>query len=645
MELKERLQDYTRAEFRILIEKIMRVDASEQEHNELVRHFDLVSAHPQGADLLFYPDLQDDTGHTGADRVIYAIQEWHMDSGQSAFMDDKPRQPPQPGPQLPLSAADRAVQASTANLAKVQAIAARIIEAHQNTETALTSLVAVLFATEAEPVTQPSTSDARTEFARLEGVLTNLEHALRGVTRSVYNFDSLKMTIQFAKDEATRSTTYRHLDGALQTSILQQITHTSDQYLAQHAIVSSRHRELHTRSQALISTVESRLIRLASENRMGPLKDASYFNAVLNDVDTLPQVLTTYSKISDSFTRIIPDLKNAIRSAVSGLSWSATRETGDGSAIYASILSFQFNRPGCGEPFAVSVPLSELAATEGRDWQDLAATNAEVDLPFRITSGIAKVGAGKLFEGLKEITERADVRVVATNSQHVASSVKVLAAAWDADSAEYRFSRPGNPTNTVRWVPPSSSNRTQSLDVLRERPTGPGFMNAINVPLIEPVPSYDDWIFDDCIVIFPESSEIQPVYIMFKNALEYAGAASGAGRSAGSDWLSEASASVPSQIADQLRGRIFKRFSSFTEAFWQAIGSNMELSSQLAAEDLIAVKEGKAPFPLARTGHLQDGRLEICHTLSFVEGGDIYDMDNMQIKQRTAARRTGGFDA
>ena len=73
MELKERLQDYTRAEFIILIEKIMRVDASEEEHNELVRHFDLVSTHPQRADLLFYPDPQDETGHTGADRVIYAI--------------------------------------------------------------------------------------------------------------------------------------------------------------------------------------------------------------------------------------------------------------------------------------------------------------------------------------------------------------------------------------------------------------------------------------------------------------------------------------------------------------------------------------------------------------------------------------------
>lgn len=56
MEFNQKLQDYTRAEFEYYVREIYNVEGALDEHNERVRHFDQVVGHPQGADLLFYPD-------------------------------------------------------------------------------------------------------------------------------------------------------------------------------------------------------------------------------------------------------------------------------------------------------------------------------------------------------------------------------------------------------------------------------------------------------------------------------------------------------------------------------------------------------------------------------------------------------------
>jgi hypothetical protein len=54
MDLKPKLEDYTEPEFLHFVKKIWAVDVPEDEHDQLVMHFDKVSQHPDGADLLFY---------------------------------------------------------------------------------------------------------------------------------------------------------------------------------------------------------------------------------------------------------------------------------------------------------------------------------------------------------------------------------------------------------------------------------------------------------------------------------------------------------------------------------------------------------------------------------------------------------------
>jgi len=65
-------------------------------------------------------------------------------------------------------------------------------------------------------------------------------------------------------------------------------------------------------------------------------------------------------------------------------------------------------------------------------------------------------------------------------------------------------------------------------------------------------------------------------------------------------WLGAASqgegAPIPSQIADQLRGREFRNFRAFREAFWKAVANDAELSRNFIDNNFSEMKNGRAPF-------------------------------------------------
>lgn len=161
------------------------------------------------------------------------------------------------------------------------------------------------------------------------------------------------------------------------------------------------------------------------------------------------------------------------------------------------------------------------------------------------------------------------------------------------------------------------------------------------MPVVEAIPVVEDLYFDDCIVVFPENSGVEPVYVMFKAAREYAGAATGNGQSVEGNWLQRGmhggGADIPSQIADRLRGRVFKRFSLFRESFWKTVADDSTLSSQFSVDDVAVMKEGRGPLVLRRATSLQPDRLEIFHVSSPENGGNVYDMDNMRIGVRHKA--------
>ena len=65
MELKSTLKEYTASEFQTLINRIREVDLPKKDHDRLINHFDRIVGHPEGADLLFYPDERDSWSSQG----------------------------------------------------------------------------------------------------------------------------------------------------------------------------------------------------------------------------------------------------------------------------------------------------------------------------------------------------------------------------------------------------------------------------------------------------------------------------------------------------------------------------------------------------------------------------------------------------
>ncbi len=98
-------------------------------------------------------------------------------------------------------------------------------------------------------------------------------------------------------------------------------------------------------------------------------------------------------------------------------------------------------------------------------------------------------------------------------------------------------------------------------------------------------------------------------------------------------WLGAASqgegAPIPSQIADQLRGREFRNFRAFREAFWKAVANDSELVRQFNPGSLFLMRNGNAPY--VQESDQAGGRvkIEIHHKSRITDGGGVYDFDNL----------------
>lgn len=78
------VSDYTEAEFLKYLNRLFYVDGTEGE--ETVRqwraHFRMVTEHPAGTDLLYWPE----TGKTGEpEEVLKEIREWRKQNGKPGF--------------------------------------------------------------------------------------------------------------------------------------------------------------------------------------------------------------------------------------------------------------------------------------------------------------------------------------------------------------------------------------------------------------------------------------------------------------------------------------------------------------------------------------------------------------------------------
>jgi len=101
-------------------------------------------------------------------------------------------------------------------------------------------------------------------------------------------------------------------------------------------------------------------------------------------------------------------------------------------------------------------------------------------------------------------------------------------------------------------------------------------------------------------------------------------------------WLGAASqgegAPIPSQIADQLRGREFRNFRAFREAFWKAVANDFELAKKFSSVNLARMKlKGYSPYaaPSEQVGGQM--KFEIHHVIFLKNDGGVFDVDNMRV--------------
>ncbi|EIK97673.1 colicin immunity protein/pyocin immunity protein [Pseudomonas sp. M47T1] len=86
--LKDSLSDYTEAEFTRLLEALAAEDlngTTDDKADRLLLHFEKVSQHPSGSDLIYYPEPGADSSPLG---VVRIVKQWRAANGLPGFKED-----------------------------------------------------------------------------------------------------------------------------------------------------------------------------------------------------------------------------------------------------------------------------------------------------------------------------------------------------------------------------------------------------------------------------------------------------------------------------------------------------------------------------------------------------------------------------
>lgn len=215
-------------------------------------------------------------------------------------------------------------------------------------------------------------------------------------------------------------------------------------------------------------------------------------------------------------------------------------------------------------------------------------------------------------------------------------SVRVRWMEWDSRRNAYTFTTEEDPRVTLIWTPDSTGEN---------RPWNTGNQNPVRIPnpvMVDPLPedtgigattspTPEEKTFADYILTLPVDG-VPPIYVYLRHN---PGQVTGKGQKVSGIWLSDANmgngSPVPSQIADQLRGRTFTDFDQFRKAFWLEVSRDPGLMEQFNRGNRGNIKVGKAPSP--RQNEQVGGKVkyEIHHIQPVGEGGEVYNVDNMGI--------------
>lgn len=223
--------------------------------------------------------------------------------------------------------------------------------------------------------------------------------------------------------------------------------------------------------------------------------------------------------------------------------------------------------------------------------------------------------------------------------------VRVANMVWDAKIQGYTSTpAPSLDGPTITWTPEKPDGSEPVTDT--GSPVNPISQPTILIyPIPEneietttlPFPAIDEHDFNDWILVFPDGSEIKPIYVYLQSARDKPGTVTGKGEVLSSEgkWLESASsglgAPVPAQVADKLRGQKFERFDDFREAFWLAVAECPELMVQFNRSNQTIIRAGTSPFAIPEEQVGKRKRFEIHHVKNIQHSGEVYNIDNLRV--------------
>ncbi|MFZ5957380.1 S-type pyocin domain-containing protein [Pseudomonas knackmussii] len=194
---------------------------------------------------------------------------------------------------------------------------------------------------------------------------------------------------------------------------------------------------------------------------------------------------------------------------------------------------------------------------------------------------------------------------------------------------------------TILWTPNKGEgpippliypeHRGKQLDNILVHPIAPDTDSQIEI-----YPGSEDITTDDFILTFPANSGMRAMYVVYAvSPRDEPGVVTGEGVEISGIWLADAGvgqgAPIPSQVANKLRGKSYRRFDDFRKDFWKAVSEVQELNGQLALINQRLIRSGNAPFVAGSEAVGRRKKFELHHVRRVVDGGEVYDVENLRV--------------
>ncbi|MNO75090.1 Pyocin-S2 [compost metagenome] len=160
------------------------------------------------------------------------------------------------------------------------------------------------------------------------------------------------------------------------------------------------------------------------------------------------------------------------------------------------------------EPYALSVPLSDLTTYDADELHAIALANGEIELPVTV--------------GAKTVDDATEYSVVATNGNTVPRKVPVRLAIYDQVLKIYRTETPDAQSPGMTWTPIVRPGDTSTTLPVKEPDVAPYTGASANFieGRVDTNPELDLYSFGGFIYVFPIESGIPPQYVMFNTPYE-----------------------------------------------------------------------------------------------------------------------------